>query len=64
MIITYESIFFFFPAFCHSLDLSFLKPHQIVQQGIIHCPERRRLFSESTVEENLMLGAYTINDKE
>ena len=30
--------------------------------GIVHCPERRLLFSESTVEENLLLGAYTIDD--
>ena len=41
-----------------------LKPHKIVELGIIHCPERRRLFGESSVEENLRLGAYTINDKE
>ncbi len=40
-----------------------MKPHQIVQQGIIHCPERRHLFPESTVEQNLMLGAYTIKDE-
>jgi len=41
-----------------------LKPHKIVELGIIHCPERRRLFGESSVEENLRLGAYTIKDKE
>jgi branched-chain amino acid transport system ATP-binding protein len=41
-----------------------LKPHKIVELGIIHCPERRRLFGESSVEENLRLGAYTINEKE
>jgi branched-chain amino acid transport system ATP-binding protein len=41
-----------------------LKPHKIVELGIIHCPERRRLFGESSVEENLRLGAYTINNKE
>ena len=41
-----------------------LKPHQIVSEGIIHCPERRLLFSESTVEENLLQGAYTIQDPE
>jgi branched-chain amino acid transport system ATP-binding protein len=41
-----------------------LKPHQIVELGIIHCPERRRLFGESSVDENLRLGAYTIMDKE
>jgi branched-chain amino acid transport system ATP-binding protein len=36
-----------------------LKPHQIVKLGIIHCPERRRLFTESTVRDNLKLGAYS-----
>ena len=41
-----------------------LKPHQIVKLGIIHCPERRRLFAESSVEENLKLGAYTIENAE
>ncbi len=41
-----------------------LKPHEIVKRGIIHCPERRRLFTESTVRENLILGAYSIEDSE
>ncbi len=40
-----------------------LKPHKIVELGIVHCPERRRLFTDSSVEENLILGAYTIEDK-
>ena len=43
---------------------SSLKAHEIVQEGIIHCPERRLLFAESTVKENLMLGAYSIRDPE
>ena len=41
-----------------------LKPHKVVELGIVHCPERRRLFTESTVRENLELGAYTITDRE
>jgi branched-chain amino acid transport system ATP-binding protein len=41
-----------------------LKPHKIVDLGIIHCPERRRLFTESSVEENLILGGYSIQNKE
>ncbi len=41
-----------------------LKPHQIVELGIIHCPERRRLFTESSVRENLILGAYTFQNKD
>lgn len=41
-----------------------VKPHKIVELGIIHCPERRRLFTESTIRDNLKLGAYSINDPE
>ena len=40
-----------------------LKPHEIIRMGIIHCPERRQLFSESTVAENLEMGAYLRKDK-
>jgi branched-chain amino acid transport system ATP-binding protein len=36
-----------------------LKPQEIVDMGITHVPEGRRLFSELTVLENLRLGAYT-----
>ena len=35
-----------------------LTPVEIVKRGIIHCPERRRLFPELSVENNLMMGAY------
>jgi branched-chain amino acid transport system ATP-binding protein len=41
-----------------------LKPHKVVELGIVHCPERRRLFTESSVRDNLELGAYTITDRE
>ena len=41
-----------------------LKTHEIVKLGITLCPERRQLFSESTVYENLVLGAYTVEDQE
>jgi len=34
------------------------KPQDIVDQGIIHVPEGRRLFASLTVLENLKLGAY------
>ena len=35
------------------------KPSEyIVEKGIIHVPEGRRLFPEMTVEENLIMGAY------
>jgi len=39
-------------------SLSNLKPQQVVDRGIIHVPEGRRLFSDLTVVENLKLGAY------
>lgn len=41
-----------------------LKPWQTVKKGIVLCPERRRLFSEMSVLENLLMGAYTRKDKE
>jgi branched-chain amino acid transport system ATP-binding protein len=41
-----------------------LKPWNIVKIGILHCPERRRLFSEMTVYENLIMGSYLRKDKE
>ncbi|RLI26359.1 MAG: ABC transporter ATP-binding protein [Candidatus Hecatellales archaeon] len=36
-----------------------LPPYKIVEKGISHVPEGRRLFPDMTVLENLMLGAYT-----
>jgi branched-chain amino acid transport system ATP-binding protein len=35
-----------------------LPPHAIVEMGISHIPEGRRLFTEMTVHENLEMGAY------
>ena len=32
--------------------------HHIVQKGIIHVPEGRRLFPDLTVNENILMGAY------
>jgi len=36
-----------------------LPAHEIVNLGIVHCPEGRRLFGHLTVSENLRLGAVT-----
>jgi branched-chain amino acid transport system ATP-binding protein len=36
-----------------------LPPHQIVDLGISHVPEGRRLFTDMSVHENLEMGAYT-----
>ena len=38
--------------------------HEIVQRGLILCPERRRPFREMTVIDNLMAGAYLLKDKD
>lgn len=37
---------------------------EIVQMGLVLVPEGRRIFSNLTVEENLMLGAYARSDRE
>ena len=34
-----------------------LDPHKIIQHGIVHVPEGRRLFTEMSVEENLIMGS-------
>lgn len=44
-------------------DLSHLKTKDIVKKGIALVPEGRKVFSNLTVEENLILGAYTRSDK-
>jgi branched-chain amino acid transport system ATP-binding protein len=38
--------------------------HEIVLKGIIHCPERRQLFADFTVAENLEMGAFLRKDKQ
>ena len=35
-----------------------VKPHAIVELGIAHVPENRRLFPRMTVEDNLRMGAF------
>lgn len=44
-------------------DIMQLPPHEIVQLGLVHSPEGRRVFARMTVAENLELGAYIRNDK-
>ena len=39
--------------------LSGVPAHAIIERGIAHVPENRRLFARLTVEENLRMGAYT-----
>jgi len=45
------------------VDLQKIHPHKIVSMGLAHVPEGRRVFSQLTVYENLLMGAYTRQDK-
>ena len=44
--------------------LNGLPPHQLVELGISHVPEGRRILPSLTVEENLGLGAYQRRDRD
>jgi branched-chain amino acid transport system ATP-binding protein len=45
------------------IDISFLMSPDIVRLGITYVPENRRLFTPLSVEENLEIGAYIIQDQ-
>ena len=45
-------------------DIQSLRTEEIVRLGIIYVPEDRRLFKPLSVEENLLLGAYTLDDED
>lgn len=36
-----------------------IRPHKIVEMGLSHVPERRGIFANLSVYENLLMGAYT-----
>ena len=40
-------------------NLGAIPAHKIVEKGLAHVPEGRRVFLHMTVEENLEMGAYT-----
>jgi branched-chain amino acid transport system ATP-binding protein len=40
-------------------DLLACAPHEVPKRGIAHVPEGRQIFTDLTVEENLLLGAFT-----
>lgn len=40
-------------------DITFARAERIVKVGLAHVPQGRRLFGGLSVEENLLLGAYT-----
>jgi branched-chain amino acid transport system ATP-binding protein len=45
-------------------DISRSSTVDIVRRGITYVPEERRIFGPLSVEENLRLGAYILNDNE
>lgn len=42
----------------HGTDLCALESHQVVENGIVHVPEGRKIFPEMSVLENLRMGSY------
>ena len=45
-------------------EIQKLPTEEIVRMGIIYVPEEKMLFKPLPVEENLILGAYTLKDKQ
>ncbi len=43
-------------------DITNAPPHTIVEMGVIHVPEGRRIFKELSVQENLEMGSFTLKD--
>jgi len=39
------------------------EPHEIVSKGILQVPEGRQIFAELTVEENLIIGSYSLTNR-
>jgi len=44
-------------------DISTMPAEKIVEAGISHVPEGRKIFAPLSVRENLMMGAYSRNDQ-
>jgi len=44
-------------------DIHAWEPFAILEAGIAHCPEGRRVFPHLTVQENLVMGAYVRRDQ-
>jgi branched-chain amino acid transport system ATP-binding protein len=59
-----ERISVFGRLFLNGEDVTNLKPHLRAKKGIVLCPERRRIFAESSVMENLKIGGYLSTRKE
>lgn len=49
--------------FYEGVELNKIPAHKIVSMGLAHVPEGRRVFSQLTVYENLLMGAFTRSDR-
>jgi len=59
-----ERISVFGRMFFNGNDVTTIEAHRRARMGIVLCPERRRIFSESSVLENLKIGAYLSSGRE
>ena len=48
----------------NDVDITKMQTRDVVKQGIVLCPEGRRVFPDLTVAENLTIGAYLRKDKD
>ena len=44
-------------------EISNLRPHKIVRQGLVQVTQGKEVFPDLSVEQNLKLGAFIVNDK-
>lgn len=49
---------------CEGEEITNLPPSDRIQRGIVHCPERRRLFPEMSVLDNLLVATHLRKDKQ
>jgi len=48
----------------NGVDITRMQTRDIVREGVVLCPEGRRVFPDLTIEENLTMGAYLRKDKD
>ena len=46
------------------VDITAQDPARVVQRGLVHVPEGREVFPLLSVRHNLMMGAFTRNDRD
>jgi branched-chain amino acid transport system ATP-binding protein len=59
-----ERVSLFGRVFFDGEDMTDMKPHVRAKKGIVLCPERRRIFPESSVLENLKIGSYLTSGRD